>query len=84
VLTYVNRDRRAAFAGILAEISRERDVVWLSNEAPGVVPELTATAPPQSDLRYLLGRTTFTGGRRRDELLALAHPHGADVQWLQA
>jgi hypothetical protein len=29
-----------------------------------------------------LGRTQLTNGRRRDELLALAHPHGADLRWL--
>ena len=82
VLTYVPRDRREAFAAILADTSRRRDVVWLSNEPPGVVPEMTAMAPPQNDLRYLLGRTTFTRGERRDELLAISHPHGAELAWL--
>jgi hypothetical protein len=82
VLTYVTADRRQAFARILADVSRRRDVVWLSNEPPGVIPELTEMAPPQNELRYLVGRTTLIGGRRRDELLALAHPHGAELAWL--
>ncbi len=82
VLTYVTADRRQAFARILADVSRSRDVVWLSNEPPGVIPEMTVMAPPQNELRYLLGRTTLIGGRRRDELLALAHPHGAELAWL--
>ena len=82
VLTYVKPDRRQAFASILADASKERDIVWLSNEPSGVVSEVAALAPPQGELRYLLSRTLFTNGQRRDELLALAHPHGADVTWL--
>jgi len=82
VLNYVKRDRRQAFAGVLADASKERNIVWLSNEAPGVIREVAALVPPQSELRYLLTRTLFTNGQRRDELLALAHPHGADLTWL--
>jgi hypothetical protein len=83
VLSYVSRDRRPAFADVLAKTSRRRDVLWLVNEAAGVVPELTALAPsPPTSLRFLLGRTRFTNGQRRDELLALAHPHGAELAWL--
>ena len=84
VLTYVSPDRREAFGGILAAASKRRDIVCLSNEAPGVVREITALAPSRSDLRFLLGRTRFTNGRRHDELLALAHPHGAELAWLPA
>lgn len=83
-LTYVSPERRRAFADMLADTSRRRDLVWLSNEAPGVVPEVTALAPPPTELRFLLGRTRFTAGRRHDELLALAHPHGAALAWREA
>ena len=82
VLTYVKPDRRQAFAAVLAGASRKRNIVWLSNEPPGVVPEVAALAPAQGGLRYLLARTQFTNGQRRDELLAHAHVHGADVAWL--
>ncbi len=90
VLTYVDPERRQAFVDGLADESSRRDVLWLSNEAPGVIPEITALAPGRlgggstqvADLRFLLGRTRFTNGRRRDELLALAHPHGAELAWL--
>src|SRR5215472_9589078 len=44
VLSYVDRDRRHGFADALADVSKRRDVVWLSNEAPGVLPEMTALA----------------------------------------
>jgi hypothetical protein len=82
VLSYVRAERRQAFAAALAEASRARDIVWVSNEGPGVVPEITALAPSPGDLRFLVGRTRFASGRCRDELLALAHPHGAELNWL--
>ena len=82
VLTYVRSDRRQAFAGILSDASRRRDIVWLSNEPAGVIREVSELAPPQSDLRYLLGRTRFTNGQRQDDLLGIAHPHGAELEWL--
>jgi hypothetical protein len=82
VLTYVKPDRRQAFAGVLADASRKRDIVWLSNEPPGVIPGVAGPMPPQGELRYQLVRTRFTNGQRRDELLAHAHVHGADLAWL--
>jgi hypothetical protein len=81
-LSYVSPDRRRAFAAVLAEASTRREIVWVSNEAAGVIPEITALAPPPGGHRFLLGRTRFVDGRRRDQLLALAHPHGADLMWL--
>jgi hypothetical protein len=84
VLTYVTPDRRRAFAERLAAASLQRDVVWLSNEAPGVVPEITALAPGPGERSFLLGRTRFTHGARRDEILARAHPHGATLDWRAA
>lgn len=82
VLSYVSPDRRQAFADTLADASKQRDIVWLSNEAAGVIPAVAAMAPPLNELRFLLGRTLLTNGQRRDELLALAHPHGAELTWL--
>jgi len=82
VLSYVDAERRRAFADILVEVSKQRDVVWVSNEAPGVVREMPTSAPATGDHRFLLGRTLFSNGRRRDEVLALAHPHGGELTWL--
>jgi hypothetical protein len=82
VLAYVSPDRRQAFANGLADASKERDIVWLSNEAPGVIREEAGLAPQRKELRFLVGRTRFTNGRRHDELLAFAHPHGAELTWL--
>ena len=63
VLTYVSPDRRQAFADVLAEASGRREVVWVSNEGPGVIGEVAALAPPLPELRFLLGRTRFTNGK---------------------
>ncbi len=81
-LSYVGPDRRHAFADVLAEASRQRDVFWVSNETAGVVREMPASAPAACGDRFLLGRTLFSRGRRQDELLALAHPHGGELNWL--
>jgi len=81
VLTYVTPERRVAFAGVLADLSKGRDVVWVSNEGAGVIPEITALAPPRREGSFLLGRTRFANRRRADEFLALAHPHGAELAW---
>jgi hypothetical protein len=82
VLSYVSQDRRRAFADVLADVSKRRDIVWLSNEARGIIPELTSLAPQHIEHRFLLGRTRFVNGQRQDQLLALAHPHGAELAWL--
>src|SRR5262249_17483699 len=81
VLSYVSQERRQAFAEARAQASKRRDIIWLANEAVGVVPELPAVAPSGA-LRFLVGRTHLTNGQRRSEALALAHPHGAELAWL--
>ena len=82
VLAYVSVENRVRFAQVLTEASRSRKIVWISNEAPTVVPGITALAPPVRPPAFLLGRTTLTNGKHEDELLALAHPHGAELEWL--
>src|SRR5262245_61620380 len=81
VLSYVSHERRQAFTDVLAHVSKRRDIIWLANEAAGVVPDLPTVAPAGA-LRFLVGRTRFRNGQRRSELLALAHPHGAELAWL--
>ena len=68
-------------AHVLAHTSRRRDIIWLANEAAGVVYEV-ATPALSSSLRFVVGRTHFTNGQRRSEVLALAQPHGAELAWL--
>ncbi len=82
VLSYLSAERRMAFANVLAEASRHRHIIWISNEAPTVIPEITALAMSVKPPQFLVGRTSFTDDRRQNELLAVAHPHGVAIEWL--
>lgn len=82
VLCYVTPDRRSAFADALKQASYDREIMWVSNEAPGVIPEITAMLPQAPLSAFLLGCTRFSKGARTDELLALAHPQGAELTWV--
>jgi hypothetical protein len=81
-LPYVEEGRRLELAGVFTEESHKRDVVWISNEVCGAIPELAAIAPEGTERAFLLGKTVLRGGHRVDSLLALAHPHGAELRWL--
>ena len=81
VLVYVSENDRRSFAETLLDASKQRDIVWVSNESATVVPEITALAPQVTPFQKLLGRTWMKNGQRRDEFLAVAHPHGAELNW---
>ncbi|MGH1503574.1 MAG: DUF2332 domain-containing protein [Acidimicrobiales bacterium] len=77
VLVYLDEAGRRAFADTMTRLVDERDdVVWLANEAPGVVPDLAP--PPGADARPL----RFVVTRNGRDTLALADHHGAWVDWL--
>jgi hypothetical protein len=69
VLAYVAPEDRESFAGIL----RGLDVVWFSNEAPGVVPGVPLDK--RDDGTFVLARD----GR---QVLARTDGHGDWVEWL--
>ena len=69
VLTYVAPGERGRFFDAVGDL----DAVWLSNEAPGVLPGITAPACPGGP--FLLIRDGHTP-------LACTDGHGAWVQWL--
>lgn len=68
VLAYADGAKRAAFADAVAGLG----ATWLSNEAPGVLPGVTA--PVRGD-HFLLVRDGA-------ELLAATDPHGTWLRWL--
>ncbi len=75
-LVYVDEPGRRAFADAMMRLTVERDdIVWLANEAPGVVPD--AVPPPGADARPL----RFVVTRDGRDTLALADHHGAWVDW---
>ena len=69
VLAYVTMDKRRQFAAAVAGLG----AVWLSNEGPGVVPDLPL--PPNGGSPSVLARDGRT-------LLAFADPHGTWLHWL--
>ena len=71
VLPYVvPQARRDAFA----EIARNSKAVWISNEAPGLFPEMGKTAPPsQKPGRFLLAQDGIA--------VAWTSPHGQAIEW---
>lgn len=82
VFRYLPPGERDAFVELLVRHSRMREIVWISNEAPGCISEFDAMASSRDRLRFQLVRTTFDDGCRKSELLGLAHPHGSDLEWL--
>jgi hypothetical protein len=83
VLPYVAKDCRDRFTAVLARESKKRPIVWLSNEGPGIIPSLDALAPARDQLRFRVGRGWWDDGQVDQELLALAHYHGWDLEWLR-
>jgi hypothetical protein len=74
VLAYVTPEKRRQFADLLAGLP----AVWLSNEAPGVVPGVPAPdvpGPADGTAPFLLVRDGRTA-------VALTDPHGTWVRWL--
>ena len=66
----------------LADASRSRQIIWISNEAGGVVTPAITHGPTVPKARFMVQRTTFTNGFGRDEHLAVAHPHVLELTWL--
>jgi hypothetical protein len=71
VLAYVTPEDRRQFAATV----RELGAIWLSNEAPGVVPGLPV--PAHDGVPFVLGRDGQTP-------IALTEGHGAWIHWLPA
>jgi hypothetical protein len=71
VLAYIDPDDRARFASVV----RGLPAVWLSNEGPGVLPDVPI--PPYRGGPFVLVRDGRTA-------LAFADGHGAWVEWLPA
>jgi hypothetical protein len=72
VLAYVeSREDRAAFARTVREIGAE----WISNEAAGVFPEISAKASRPGPPRHVL--LSLDG-----EPIAWTDLHGASIEWL--
>jgi hypothetical protein len=72
VLAYVGAAGRAAFAVTMRALAGSHGVVWVSNEAPGVVPGTELDSGETA--RFVLARDGVP--------LALTGPHGHTLDWL--
>lgn len=79
VLAYVDEESRQKFASSMRNLLAHRDdVLWLSNEAPGVIAGI-----PESHRRSSQsgGSLQFRLGRNGTDLIAHTDPHGRWVDW---
>lgn len=84
VVAYMDIEYRARLSAELMAASQQRDIYWISAEAPGVVSHLPEALPPKIDgpLPSVVGLVTFTKGDIADaRVLAHAHSHGSWIWW---
>lgn len=75
VLAYLQDADRAEFASVLDGVRRERQLVWLANEAATRIPRLPPAVVDQHPAReFLLCRDGTP--------VACTDPHGAQINWL--
>jgi Uncharacterized protein conserved in bacteria (DUF2332) len=71
VVSYLDDQQRSAFRRELVELAEQRDVVWVSNEGPGVVVDVPI--PEGGPVPFVLARDGVP--------LAYADPHGGSLDW---
>jgi hypothetical protein len=84
VVAYMDIEYRARLSAELMAASQQRDIYWISAEAPGVVSHLPEVLPPKIDgpLPSVVGLVTFTKGEVAEaRVLAHAHSHGSWIWW---
>ena len=84
VVAYMDIEYRARLSADLMAASQQRDIYWISAEAPGVVSHLPEVLPPEIDgpVPSVVGLVTFTTGEiAESRVLAHAHSHGSWIWW---
>lgn len=84
VVAYMDIEYRAQLSAELMAASLERDIYWISAEAPGVVSHLPEVSPPQVEgpVPSVVGLVTFKKGEIADtQVLAHSHSHGSWIWW---
>jgi hypothetical protein len=81
-LSYLGRDERQQYFGVLAEASRHRPIGWLVADGGSVVAELPGLSDAEAGV-HTLGTVVFGGGEgsAAGRLLAGVHQHGMWVDW---
>jgi hypothetical protein len=75
VIAYLDDAERRRFADLMRGLVASSACHWISNESPGVLPEVTATGPepPEDRIGFVLALD--------GQSLAWAHGHGAELTW---
>ncbi len=76
VIAYLEPADRRRFADLMRGLVAADACHWVSNEAPGVLPEVTSTAPAAPT-----DRTSFVLGLD-GQAVAWTHGHGSSLTWL--
>jgi len=72
VLAYLGQGQRNRFTDVMSAVKRTREVHWVSNEAPGVIPGTDLDPRPQG--RFILAHDGMP--------VAVTGPHGQRLDWL--
>jgi hypothetical protein len=67
-----------ARSDLTARIRRHRSVVWISNEAPGVIADLTTDLAPPA---HATSPAYFIVGLDGTTTVGISDPHGAWLNW---
>lgn len=78
VLSYLTEERQRAFVAELDEVATRRDLSWVVAEAPALTPGLPIAGDEEITVISLI---TWRNGVRAARRLAIAHPHGAWINW---
>ncbi len=82
--SYFPVDRRQQYRDILAELGRQRPVVWLTMDIPGLVESAARLEPTTSEPDVLTG-VIFDGNEPpQATALALVQSHGRSMTWLSS
>ena len=74
VAAYLSEEDRARFQAMMTGLVADGRCHWVSNEAPNVLPDVTATGPVPPEARgFVLGVD--------GQAVAMAHGHGAWLRW---
>ncbi len=82
--SYFSVEQRQDYVELLAAVGRDRPVIWLCMDAPGVVELPTGVAVPSTESTEtdVLTSVTFAGGTSpRTEVLAFVQSHGQSMVW---
>lgn len=77
--SYLSLEERAALVELLARHGRERPVVWVCGDGPGVVDMVPA--PPAPVTGEVLSAVAFDDHGAHPQLLADVHAHGDWMRW---